>query len=114
MNTVGLVIYPSPDLAHSTKYFATLLDTQPYAESAYYVGFKAGDVEIGLVPKAAQRVTGVLAYVDVKDIRAAVATLLAAGAEKVQDVTDVANGLLVASVKGPDGNTLGLRQFPNA
>ncbi|MBV9263856.1 MAG: glyoxalase [Candidatus Eremiobacteraeota bacterium] len=114
MNTVGLVIYPASDLAQSTKYFATLLDTQPYAESGYYVGFKTGDVEIGLVPQAAHRVSGALAYVDVKDIRAALDALLAAGAEKVQDVTDVANGLLVASVKGPDGNTLGLRQFPNA
>ncbi|MBV9027284.1 MAG: glyoxalase [Candidatus Eremiobacteraeota bacterium] len=114
MNTVGLVIYPASDLTQSTKYFATLLDTQPYAESGYYVGFKTGDVEIGLVPQAAHRVSGALAYVDVKDIRAALDALLAAGAERVQDVTDVANGLLVASVKGPDGNTLGLRQFPNA
>ncbi|HEU5481431.1 MAG TPA: VOC family protein [Candidatus Tumulicola sp.] len=112
MNAVSLIIYPASDVPKATKFFATLLGTEPYAESQAYVGFKTGDMEIGLVPQAAQRGTGALAYVTVSDINAALETLLAAGAEKVQDVTDVAYGLLVASVKDPDGTPIGLRQFP--
>lgn len=114
MNNVNLIVYPASDLPKATKFFATALGTEPYAESQYYIGFKVGNMEIGLVPKGAHRVSGALAYVDVTDINGALATLLAAGAEKVQDVIDVANGLLVASVKDPDGNPIGLRQFPSS
>jgi predicted enzyme related to lactoylglutathione lyase len=115
MNSVGLIIYPASDVAKTTKFFATLLGTEPYVESPRYVGFKVGHMEIGIVPQAMQRsLTGALAYVDVGDIKGALANLLAAGAEKVQDVTDVANGLLVASFKDPDGTPIGLRQFPSS
>jgi len=114
MNTVSLILYPAADVAQTKQFFATLLGTEPYADSPYYVGFRTGDVEIGIVSQAAQRgLSGALAYVDVTDIKAALATLLAAGAEKVQDITDVSNGLLVASVKDPNGTPIGLRQMPN-
>jgi len=113
LNAVNLIIYAASDVAKTKDFFATLLGGDPYVESGYYTGFKTGEMEIGLVPKPAQGgQSGALAYVDVGDINAALATLLAAGAQKVQDVTDVANGLLVASVKDPDGTTIGLRQFP--
>jgi predicted enzyme related to lactoylglutathione lyase len=42
-----------------------------------------------------------------------VKALTDAGGTVVQDITDVANGLLVASVKDPNGAIVGLRQFPN-
>ncbi len=113
MNAVSLVIYPASDVAKTKEFFATLLDTQPYADTPYYVGFKAGEMEIGLVPQAAQpNQSGAVAYVTVGDIHAALATLVAAGAEKVQDVKDVAQGLLVATFKDPNGTVIGLRQFP--
>lgn len=114
MNAVSLILYPASDLPGATKFFGTLLGIEPYAESGYYVGFRVGDMEIGLVPKAMQPVEGALAFVTVSDINAALATLLAAGAEKVQDPRDVANGLLVATVKDPSGNPIGLRQFPQS
>ena len=113
MNAMSLIIYPAADLAKTKSFFATMLGGDPYVEGPYYVGFKAGEMEIGITPQAAQPgISGALAYVTVSDIEAALAALLAAGAEKVQDVTDVANGLLVASVKSPDGTAVGLRQFP--
>jgi len=115
VNAVCLIVYPASDVPRATKLFTAWLGTEPYAESGYYVGFKTGDVEIGLVPAAAQPgISGALAYVDVSDINGALATLLAAGAEKVKDVTDVANGLLVAIVKDPDGTPIGLRQYPKS
>lgn len=114
MNNVNLVIFPASDIQKSTRFFATLLGVEPYVESGYYVGFKAGDTEIGLVPKAMHASPGGLAFVTVSDINAALETLLAGGAEKVQDVRDVANGLLVATVKDLDGTVIGLRQFPSS
>jgi predicted enzyme related to lactoylglutathione lyase len=115
MNSVGLIIYPAADLAKAKEFFATLLGVEPYAENKNYVGFKTGDVEIGLVSQGAQQgISGALAYVTVSDISEALATLIAAGAEKLQDVKEVGYGLLVASVKDPDGTPIGLRQFPNS
>jgi predicted enzyme related to lactoylglutathione lyase len=114
MNSVGLIVYPASDVPKTKAFFTTLLGTEPYADTPYYVGFKVGDMEIGLVPKAAQQgPSEALAYVTVSDIKGALETLVAAGAEKAQDITDVANGLLVATVKDPDGTLIGLRQFPN-
>jgi predicted enzyme related to lactoylglutathione lyase len=113
MPAVDLIIFHSADVPKATKLFTTLLGTEPYADSKPYVGFKVGDMEVGLVPKSERTPSGAVAYVTVPDIKAALATLLAAGAEMAQDVTDVAYGLLVASVKDLDGTLIGLRQFPS-
>lgn len=113
MNGVGLIIYHVSDLPKATKFFATLLGTEPYADSKRYVGFKAGEMEVGLVPKSERTPSGPLAYVTVSDIKAALATLIAAGAKMGQEVTDVGYGLLVASIKDLDGTPIGLRQFPS-
>lgn len=113
MNAVSLIIYPASDVPKTTQFFAALLGVEPYAESSYYVGFRTGEMEIGLVPKAAHGDAGAVAFVTVSDIHAALETLIAAGAEKAQDVRDVANGLLVATLKDPNGTVIGLRQFPS-
>ncbi len=113
MNAVSLIIYPASDVPKTRKFFATLLGGEPYVESDYYTGFKTGEMEIGIVPEAMHRTPGALAFVTVSDIEGALAALLAAGAETVQEITDVANGLLVASVKNLNGTTVGLRQFPS-
>lgn len=113
MNPVGLIIFPASDVPKAARFFATMLGGEPYVESDYYTGFKSGDVEIGIVPKAMHRAEGALAFVTVEDIKEAMATLLAAGAETVQDITDVSSGLLVGSVKDLNGTVIGLRQFPN-
>jgi predicted enzyme related to lactoylglutathione lyase len=99
-------------MAKAKRFFRELTGSDPYADSAYYVGYKSGDMEIGLVPNNDQREPAGLAYWTVSDIAATVKTLVEAGGTVVQDVTDVANGLLVASVKEPNGNIVGIRQFP--
>ena len=106
---IKLVVYPVSDLASAKTFFGTFLGVEPYAESPYYVGYRTGDVEVGLDPNSK---LGPIAYVDVEDIKASLKELTDAGAEIVQDVKDVANGLLIAQVKDQDGNVIGLRQQP--
>jgi predicted enzyme related to lactoylglutathione lyase len=48
----------------------------------------------------------------VSDIAASVKALVAAGGTVVQEISDVGYGMLVASVKDPNGAIVGLRQFP--
>ena len=108
MKEVTLITYPVADMSESKKFFRELVGADPYADSPYYVGYKSGEVEIGLV----QQGPGALAFWTVSDIEASVKALEAAGGTVTQPITDVANGLLVASIKEPGGAVVGLRQFP--
>ncbi len=112
MKDVSLIVYPAADLAAAKQFFRELIGADPYADSPHYVGYKSGDMEIGLVPNGDDREPCGLAYWTVSDIAASVKALVAAGGTVVQQITDVAYGLLVASVKDPNGATVGLRQFP--
>ena len=111
---VSLIVYPAADMTTAKKFFRKLIGSDPYADSPYYVGYKDGDMEIGLVPSRDESAPAALAYWTVSDIAASVKALEAAGGTVVQPITDVANGLLVASLKYPDGATVGLRQPPKA
>ena len=71
------------------------------------MGYKVGELEIGLDPNSK---IGPVAYTDVDDIKASLKEMTDAGAGIVQEVKDVAKGLLIAKVKDSDGNVLGLRQ----
>ncbi|KUN19787.1 glyoxalase [Streptomyces antibioticus] len=111
--TAGLktIIYPVKDIARAKAVFIALLQTEPYADEAYYVGFKDAGQDVGLDPNGhARGMTGPVPYWHVEDIRARLAALLDAGAELLQDVTDVGGGKLIASVKDADGNLIGITQ----
>jgi predicted enzyme related to lactoylglutathione lyase len=110
MNPTRLVVYPVKDLAKAKTLYGELLGVEPYADAPYYVGYKTGDLEIGLDPHGLSG--GPIAYWEVADIRARLQQLIEAGAVADQDVKDVGGGLLIATVKDSDGNTLGLRQMP--
>ena len=109
------IIYPVKDLEKAKPLFTALLGVEPYADAPYYVGFKAAGQDVGLDPNGhAQGMTGPVPFWHVTDLRERLAALLEAGAELLQDVRDVGNGRLIASVKDPDGNLVGLLQDPEA
>ena len=113
--TSGLktIIYPVTDLAQAKTLYSTLLGVEPYADAAYYVGYRVGDQEIGLDPNGHRKgQTGPLGYYHVADIKTSLQQLVDAGAEVQQAITDVGGGMLIASVKDADGNISGLRQMP--
>ena len=107
--TIKLIVYPVKNIEAAKKLFAKFLGIEPYMDSAYYVGFKLGNLEIGLDPNSK---LGPIAYTDVQDIKSNLKDLVELGAEVVQTPKDVGGGLLVASLKDVDGNILGLRQSP--
>jgi predicted enzyme related to lactoylglutathione lyase len=103
-----LLVYPVKDVAKAKALYSELLGVEPYAEAPYYVGFRTGELEIGLDPNG--RSSGPLAYWVVDDIKESLQQLLDAGAQADQDVKNVGGGRLIATVKDADGNTLGLMQ----
>ena len=110
MNEVSLIVYPTKELASTKQIFSKFLGVEPYVDGPYYVGYKVGDMEIGLDPNAQN--AGPVTYIDVADIKSSLQEIIALGATLHQDVKDVAKGLLVASIKDKDGNILGFRQNP--
>jgi len=110
MSALNLIVFPVSDLERATMLYTALLGVEPYMSGPYYAGFRVDDQEIGLDPNGHQKASGPIAYRDVPDLRAAIDTLIAAGATVAQDATDVGGGLMVALLADDDGNTLGLRQ----
>jgi predicted enzyme related to lactoylglutathione lyase len=104
---IKLLVYPVRDVEKAKAFYGKFLDTKPYVESAYYVGYRIGDHEIGLDPNSK---VGPIAYTDVKDIKSSLQEMTQVGATIVQDVKDVGRGLLIAQVKDADGNVVGFRQ----
>jgi hypothetical protein len=45
-----LLLYPVKDIARAKRLYRKLLGIEPYTDEAYYVGFRVGDLEIGLDP----------------------------------------------------------------
>jgi predicted enzyme related to lactoylglutathione lyase len=109
---VTLITYTVADLTKAKRFFGELIGADPYADTPYYVGYRSGNMEIGLVPRGDKSEPGALPFWTVSDIAVSVKALVAAGGTVVQDITDVSHGLLVASVKDPNGSTVGLRQMP--
>jgi predicted enzyme related to lactoylglutathione lyase len=104
---IKLLVYPVTDIGKAKTFYGKLLGVEPYADSPYYVGYRVGDLEVGLDPNST---VGPIGYTDVADIQASLKEMTDVGAEIVQDVRDVGNGLLIAQVKDADGNVVGLRQ----
>ena len=108
---ITTLIYPVKDLAKARTLYSEFLGVEPYADEAYYVGFRVGDQEVGLDPNGHnQGMPGPVGYRQVDDIEKSLEALLEAGAEAQQGVRDVGGGKLTALVKDLDGNVIGLMQ----
>ena len=104
---ITLIVYPVKDREKAKAFYGRFLEAEPYVDSPYYVGYKAGNLEVGLDPNAK---LGPVAYTDVKDIKSSLQAMMKAGAEVVQDAREVGGGLFIAQVRDTDGNVIGLRQ----
>jgi predicted enzyme related to lactoylglutathione lyase len=105
---IKTVLYPVKDMTQSKTVFQKLLGVEPYADQPYYIGFKVGDQDIGLVPGNPE--TGVTAFYHVDDIKNSLQILVDAGAKIIQDVKNVGGGRLIASARDTNNNIIGLIQ----
>jgi len=104
-NNFNLIVYPAKDLTASKASFATLLGVEPYADSPYYVGFRVGDMEIGLAP---QQTGGPICYWPTDDLKSRIDALVKAGHTLEKDISDVGGGKQIALLRDPSGNLIGL------
>ena len=110
------VVYHAPDLGRAKAWYADVLETPPYFDESFYVGFNVGGFELGLHPGTSgpsQLDHGAVAYWGVANAEAALQRLLKLGASKHADLQDVGEGIRVASVTDPFGNVFGLIENPH-
>jgi predicted enzyme related to lactoylglutathione lyase len=105
-------IYPAPDLAAARAWWAARLGTEPYFDQPFYVGFDVGGYELGLDPDA-DPADGGVAYWGVEDCDAALAAMVAGGAQEHGAVREVGEGIRVATAREPSGAVVGLIQNPH-
>lgn len=108
-------IYPvAPDQLDAAKrWYTQAAGVEPYFDQPFYVGFAVGGFELGLLPGATPSTDGAQPLWGVADIEAAYAALIALGATALEPPKDVGDGILVADVRDPFGNRLGLIQNPH-
>ena len=105
---VKTIIYPVKDVNEAKTLFRKLLEVEPYADQPYYVGFKVGDQDIGLVPSNPE--AGMTAFYHVDNIKNSLQVLIDGGGTVIQDVKNVGGGRLIASIRDKDSNIIGLIQ----
>src|SRR5215213_11200953 len=102
------VIYHFDDLAAAKSWYAKVLGREPYFDQPFYVGFSVGGFELGLVPDGKAGPGGTVAYWGVPDAAEALTRLLSLGATEREALQDVGEGIRVAAVADPFGNTFGV------
>lgn len=110
------VIYSAPDLERAQAWYSQVLGIEPYFSEPYYVGFNVGGFELGLNPDPDENLKGLggaVAYWGVADASVEYERLIGLGAEPLDPVRDVGDGIQVALVKDPFGNALGIIENPH-
>lgn len=113
MQGLRTVIYHVSDLAKAKAWYSQVLELEPYFDQPFYVGYEVGGFELGLVPDGKSGAGGTVAYWGVPDAAAAVQRLIGLGATIVEPLTDVGEGIRVATVADPFGNSFGVIENPN-
>lgn len=109
------VILMVDDLAEAKAWYTKAFYTEPYFDNGVYIGFSVSGYELGLMQDdipAAAKSENVLSYWGVEDIEAEYQRLLGMGATEHEKPVNVGGEIMVATVKDPWGNIVGLIYNP--
>jgi predicted enzyme related to lactoylglutathione lyase len=103
-------IYLVHELERATVWYSKVFDTEPYFKEPFYVGFNIGGYELGLQPeeKKGNKADSVLTYWGVEDVEKTFSRLIQAGATEHSAPQNVGGEIVVASVKDPWDNVVGI------
>jgi len=107
--------YKIGDIEKAKAWYSRAFQTKPYFDEPFYVGFNIGGFELGLLPEEkpySEKADSVLTYWGVEDIEQQYQHFLSIGAEVHEAPNNVGGPLMVASVKDPWGNIIGLIYNP--
>ena len=108
-------IYKVGNLIEATEWYTTVFKTAPYFNESFYVGFNIGGYELGLLPEehpTTEKPETVLSYWGVNDIHSIYDHFISNGAIAHETPHNVGGELMVATVKDPWGNIIGIIYNP--
>ena len=108
-------IYKVGDIDKAKEWYAKVFETEQYFDEPYYVGFNIGGYELGLQPEeqpTTDKPASVVTYWGVEDIQKEYDRIIGLGAAPSTPPMNVGGPLMVATVKDPWGNLLGLIYNP--
>ncbi len=97
-------------------WYGAAFQVEPFFGEPFYGGFNIAGYELGLMndeTTAAVKTANVLSYWGVEDIDGEVARLISLGATEDSMPVNVGGEIMVASVKDPWGNLIGLIYNPD-
>ncbi len=106
--------YKVKDIRKATEWYSKAFEKQPYFNEPYYVGFNIGGYELGLMPveEEGEKSENILTYWGVDSIQESFQHFIDCGATVHEEPNNVGGELMVASVKDPWGNIIGLIYNP--
>ena len=109
------VVYHVADIAAAKEWYIQVTGIQPYFDEPFYVGYNIGGYELGLQPEEnpiQDKAESVVAYWGVENINSEYKRLLDLGALEYQSPQNVGGDIIVATLKDPWGNIIGLIYNP--
>lgn len=108
-------IYKVPDITAAKEWYAKAFATVAYFDEPFYVGFNIDGYELGLQPSTDSTVKGesVAAYWATDDVQATYDRLVSIGATQHEAPQNVGGDIIVATVKDPWDNVIGLIYNPH-
>ncbi len=105
-------IYKVDDITKAKTWYTKVFQTTPYFDEPYYVGFNIGGYELGLQAEETQKWENVAVFWGVDNIEDTYAYFLQCGALEVEKPMNVWGEIMVATLKDPWNNLLGLIYNP--
>ncbi|WP_324326788.1 VOC family protein [Flavobacterium sp.] len=107
-------IYKVSDIQKAKEWYIKAFQTKPYFDESFYVGFNIGGYELGLHPEDTPltRSDAVVSYWGVDNVEETFAYFLSLGAEAFENPQNVGGEIVVATLKDPWDNVIGLIYNP--
>jgi predicted enzyme related to lactoylglutathione lyase len=109
------VIYKVSDIEKAKEWYTKVFLAKPYFDEPFYVGYNIAGYELGLQPEEKapkNKEESVVTYWGVEDIEAEYKRFLALGAKEHEAPQNVGGDIMVAAIKDPWGNIIGLIYNP--
>lgn len=109
-------IYKVSDIKVAKEWYTKAFGVAPYFDEPFYVGFSIKGYELGLLPEehaVAKKTDNVLSYWGVSDIQKTYDHFLSIGATIHEAPNNVGGELMVATIKDPWNNCIGLIYNPD-
>lgn len=106
-------IYKVSDLSAAKEWYSKVFGVNPYFDEPYYVGFNVGGYELGLQPEETLKWENIAVFWWVEDIEESYQSFIAYGAKEVERPMNVGGEIMVATLKDPWENLIGLIYNPD-